>query len=275
MKIFRFNHQKHLTFSRLSESEDKSEGHETAEVLKLDAGEFINDLWSKGAEQETVDQLKRELSSTVTYSDLLALLAKARNIEFPGSLTADLVHQLNTISRRIQYPASKRWYCLCFSAKETEDYLLWSAYTRERLGVCVEFCQKRLVDQLSIYGYSPGAQKFTERFSELFLDDVSYRADLAGNTSEDEEDYVFTKSDHFSGEKEFRIAGKTTQFGLPSSTVHMKLEDVPAAIKSVSISPFYSSWEAQAVKTSIQAVWSLEHGVPLNILGSAVTRPIE
>lgn len=274
-KFFDLIFNKHLTFSRLSEFEDQSEGYETAEVLKADATVFFDELYANGAEQEIVDELKVKLASCKTYRDLTNLLDQAQKIPMAYQSSGEFVYQANSISHRIAYPASKRWFCLCFSQKDTEDYLLWSAYTRGRLGVCVEFCQKQLASQLNLYGYVPGQEKFTEWFSEILLGPVNYSSNLQINSSTLEEDYVFTKSDHFSGEQEFRIAGRVPWSGIPSKNFHIRLSDISSVIKAVSISPFYSPWEAEAVKRSIQFIFEKDQGNSPEIFTSNVTRSIE
>jgi hypothetical protein len=274
-KFFDLVINKHLTFSRLSEFEDKSEGYETAEVLRSDVTDFFNDLYEKGADQQVVNELKANLALCTTYSGLTKLLDQAQKTPMNSNISGEVVYQLNNISHRIAYPAAKRWFCLCFSQKETEDYLLWSAYTRGRLGVCVEFCQKQLASQLNLCGYVPNQKKFREHFSEICLGPVNYSSNLQINSSTLEEDYVFTKSDHFSGEQEFRIAGKVPHTGISSKNFHIRLSDISSVIKGVSISPFYSSWEAEAVQGAIQSIFEKEQGDPPEISMSNVTRTIE
>lgn len=272
-KFFDLIVNEHLTFSRLSEFEDKSEGYEAPAVLKADAEAFFEDLFSRGAEREVVDALIADLSSCETYSDLLLVLKRSKDVIVWPAYTAEFIYGINTISQRVAYPASKRWFCLCFSQKEAEDYLLWSAYTRGRLGVCVEFCPTQLLSQLDVIGYTPGNEKYRERFSEILLGPVQYRPSLRENSSTREEDYVFTKSEHFSGEQEFRVAGKVSKFGISSNNFHIKLPNLSGLIKGVSISPFYSAWEAQAVRASIQAVWKKSQSEPLKVSLSNVTKP--
>lgn len=274
-KFFDLVTNEHLTFSRLSEFEDKSEGYEAPAVLKADAEDFFEDLYSRGAERDVVDALISDLYSCETYTDLLSVLRRAKDINVWPASTAKFIYEINTISQRVAYPASKRWFCLCFTQKKAEDYLLWSAYTRGRLGVCVEFCPRQLASQLDVVGYTPGNERYKECFSEILLGPVQYRSSLMGNSSTREEDYVFTKSEHFSGEQEFRVAGKVSQFGISSNNFHIKLSNLSGLIREVSISPFYSAWEAEAVRASIQAVWEKAQGKPLHVSLSNVTKPIE
>ncbi len=272
-KFFDLVANEHLTFSRLSELEDRSEGYEAPAVLKADAEAFFEDLYKRGAERDVVDALLTSLSSCTTYTDLLSVIERAKSIDVSATYTAEFVYEVNAISQRVAYPASKRWFCLCFTHKEAEDYLLWSAYTRGRLGVCVEFCPEQLASQLDVVGYAPGNNKYKEYFSEILFGPVQYRPKLMSNSSTREEDYVFTKSEHFSGEKEFRVAGRVNQFGISSNTFHIRLPNLSELLKGVSISPFYSAWEAEAVRASIQAVWEKTQGTPIQIALSNVTKP--
>ena len=273
-KFFDLVVNEHLTFSRLSEYEDKSEGYEAPAVLKADAETFFEDLYNRGAERDVVDALIEELSSCETYTELLLLLKRSQDITVWPSYTAEFIYEINAISQRVAYPASKRWFCLCFSQKKAQDYLLWSAYTRGRLGVCVEFCSKQLASQLDVVGYTPGNERYREYFSEILMGPVQYRPNLHDNPATREEDYVFTKSEHFSGEQEFRVAGKVSNTGISSNNFHIKLPNLSGLIKEVSISPFYSAWEAEAVRASIQAVWEKSQSKPLRVSLSNVTKLI-
>lgn len=274
-KFFDLVANEHLTFSRLSELEDRSEGYEAPAVLKVDAEAFFEDLYSKGAERDIVDALISSLSSCATYTDLLSVITLAKKISVSAGYTAEFIYETNAISQRVAFPVSRRWFCLCFTHKEAEDYLLWSAYTRGRLGVCVEFCPRQLAIQLTNVGYAAGNEEYTEYFSEILLGSVKYIPSLMGNPSTQEEDYVFTKSEHFSGEKEFRVAGRVNQFGISSNTFQIKISNLSELIKGVSISPFYSAWEAEAVRASIQAVWEKTQDKPIQLSLSNVTKPTD
>lgn len=274
-KFFDLVSNQHLTFTRLSEFEDKNEGYEAPETLKPSVEAFLNELYDRGADQKIVSALIKDLSACETYTHLLSLIDQAKKIKLWSDCAAEFIYGTSEISHRIARPASARWFCLCFTMKKSEDYLLWSAYTRGRLGVCVEFCQRELASQIDVIGYTPGNNKYKERFSEMLLGPIKYTSSLKDSSSTREEDFIFTKSENFSGEQEFRIAGRVSDFGISANNLHISTRDLPRLIREVSISPFYSTWEAEAVKSSIQAIWERTQTEPLQISMSNVTKRIK
>jgi len=147
-KFFDLIVNKHLTFSRLSEFE----GYEALAGFKEDAIAYFEDLYNKGADRDVIVSLISGLTSCESQYYLVRILKRTEKVNVSEGSS---IYGTNTISRRIAYPASKRWFCLCFSQKETEDYLLWSVYTRGR-AEGGEFCTTQLACQVDMFFYAPG-----------------------------------------------------------------------------------------------------------------------
>lgn len=143
------------------------------------------------------------------------------------------------------YKESSNLLTSCWTLRESENYLMWKAYTRTNIGVRIESTIDNLVSSIKDYQYI------------IFCGPITYK----GYGSYKMNELLFSKNIHYSGEEEFRFyfEEEGTASEITQNSVEIGI-NAKSMINQIILSPFLNKKAQKTIKEMIETKYTFISG---------------